>query len=158
MPPEHLKQQNNHDQSSVHSLLQPSDKTYHQRVFWLHSLKAPHYSFSVCCVVLRPSLTAQREEALQSPLKPPVWPLWISVQHQYLISTYVILKIAKGEGYTESRQLLCLLFFCLAFDLQAEWGLLPLKTADLCFELCQKGEEEKKKRRRNRDNAFGEHI
>lgn len=66
-----------------------------------------------------------------------------------------MLNIAEGEGYTESRQLQCLLFFCLAFDLQAECGLLPLKTADLCFELCQRGE---KKRSRNKDKQFGEHI
>lgn len=57
----------------------------------------------------------------------------------HLWATYVILNIAKGEGYTESRQLLCLLFFCTAFDLQAEWGLLPLKTAHPCLEVCDKG-------------------
>lgn len=80
-------------------------------------------------------------------LKPPELPLWITVQHQYLISVFhlwatcVILNIAKGEGYTESRQLLCLLFFCLAFDLQAKWWLLPLETANLCFEKKKKESE-----------------
>lgn len=64
----------------------------------------------------------------------------------HLWATYVILNIAKGEGYTESRQLLCLLFFCLAFD---------VRTVAFENSRIQKG---RKKRSRSREKQFGEHI
>lgn len=135
MPLEHFKQQNN---PVLHCVLQPYNKLYHQRGFWLYSLMTSILSLPSLLDSWRTMFLYERRYPTEYSNPEWTWTPHLSqdrrsssvnskitcmatVDHSptsdiravfHLWATYVILNIAKGEGYTVKTADVFIIFLC----------------------------------------------